>query len=241
MKTLTEFDAFRLKNALNTKKELTAAGKTAEELSAALGEALKLEGDKLTVFLAALEIAEERPEGLKRVVVFAVEEGKSAPKGALLRGDKNFLAEFFAPPASAQKRFDSDDRGGRDGKRGGKGGGKGRGGREGGREGGGGGGRGPRPERTPVSVPHNTLKVDIFVKPGTGAPKPAGLGGGEKDATRSRPPRKRKPPHPPLATGPVDPSKLPKPLATPIAVVAKAPPAAEAAADSAGASEAPQS
>ncbi|MBI3557665.1 MAG: hypothetical protein HY074_15495 [Deltaproteobacteria bacterium] len=214
MKTLTEFDAFRLKNAMNTKKELTAAGKTAEELPAAMGEALKLEGDKLTLFLAALEVAEERPEGLKRVVVFAVEEGKSAPKGALLKGDKNFLAEFFAPPQSAQKRFDSRDGGGRDGKRGGKGkgGGKGRGGRNEG------GGRGPRPERAaPVNVPHNPLKVDIFVKPGASTAKP-----GEEPAKHSRPPRKRRPPHPPLNTGPVDPATLPKPLAKPIETAPKA-------------------
>lgn len=103
MKTLTEFDGFRLKNALQTKKELTAAGKTAEELPQAMGEALKLEGDKLTHLLAALELAEGHPEHLKRVVVYTVEEGQKAPNGAVQKGDKWYLAEFFYTPAPKRK------------------------------------------------------------------------------------------------------------------------------------------
>lgn len=143
MKTLTEFDGFRLKNALTLKKELAAAGKTPEELPAALGEALKLEGDKLTLFLNALAVAEERTDHLKRVVVYAAEEGKSAPKGAVEKDGNYFFSEFFFVPQARSDRGAGHDRGRRDGKRGGKGRGKGgRGGRDGGR-----GGRGGSAER----------------------------------------------------------------------------------------------
>lgn len=170
MKTLTEFDGFRLKNALSKKTELTTAGKTAEELPAALGEELKLEGDKLTHFLAALEVAEARPDGIKRVVVFSVDEGKSAPKGALQKGDKWYLAEYFASAPTRQGRNNNrDDRGGR-GK--GKGKGKGRGGRDRGDRRGGGGGRGERPEANAAA----------------GTSGEAGKEGGER-RPRRRPPR----------------------------------------------------
>lgn len=132
LKTHTEFDGFRLKAALEKKAELTKAGKTAEELPAALGEALKLEGDKLALLLAALEVAESRPDNLKRVVVFNAEEGKPGPSGAVQKGEKWFLSEFFYVPQAQPRR----GRGGRDdrgeGKRGGK---KGRrGGRRGDRD-----------------------------------------------------------------------------------------------------------
>lgn len=135
MKTLTEFDGFRLKTALEKKKELVAAGKTAEELPAALGEALKLEGDKLTLMLNALELAEGKGQNLKRIVVFTIAEGKTAPSGAIQKNDKFYLAEFFytAPQGKPAR--------GRDGERGG-----GRGGR-GDRKKGGRGGRGDRKDR----------------------------------------------------------------------------------------------
>src|SRR5262245_23683379 len=103
-KTLTEFDGFRIRNAVTTKAELTKAGKTAEELPAAMGEELKLEGDKLTLFLAALEVAEGRHAALKRIVVYAPEEGKAAPSGAVEKDGKYFLAEFFYVPQKEPKR-----------------------------------------------------------------------------------------------------------------------------------------
>jgi len=106
-KTITEFDGFRIKNALTTKKELAAAGKTPEEIAQGLGEALKLEGDKLKWLLSALEVVEGR-------------EGK------------HFLAEYFYVPQKQERK----GREGRDGdKRGGKRGGKRGKGRDGGRGG----------------------------------------------------------------------------------------------------------
>lgn len=169
MKTLTEFATPTLKNAHAKKQELTAAGKTAEELPAALGEALKIEGDKLTYLLAALELVGEKTHDLKRVVVSSLAEGEKAPSSAKLVGEKYYTVEHYAPINKGGPREDARggrDKGRRDGK-GGKGGkrGEGRGGRRGegrggegrsaeggagrGGEGGGGGERGERGGRGP--------------------------------------------------------------------------------------------
>jgi hypothetical protein len=183
MKTLTEFAVPTLKNAFQKKQELTAAGKTAEELPAAMGESLKLEGDKLTYLLAALDVVGEKTNDLKRVIVSALNEGEKAPSGAKLIGEKYFTVEYYpslhkgGPRKPEEGR--GDKRGGkRDGKRGGKpgdrrggrGGGEGRsaGGRGPGSDNAGGGGagggrgrgpRGPKPaEGGPVSLPKPLVK-----------------------------------------------------------------------------------
>ena len=182
-KTITEFDGFRIKNALTTKKELAAAGKTPEEIAQGLGEALKLEGDKLKWLLSALEVVEGREGSLKRVVVYAVEEGKTAPSGAVQKEDKHFLAEYFYVPQKQERK----GREGRDGdKRGGKRGGKRGKGRDGGR-----GGRGDR--RPPRG-------------PGAGDPaqqNAAGGAPGEKREKRGdrRPPRGPRPDRGPKPAG----------------------------------------
>jgi hypothetical protein len=173
MKTLTEFDGFSIQRALNTKKELLAAGKTAEELPAAMGEALKLEGDKLTYFLNALELAETKPDGLKRVVVYAIEEGKSAPQGSVLKGDKHFRLEHFYTHQPKPARPERDARGGGKGKKDGDR--KKRGGR------GGGGGR--RPDQSAGGKPGEPLVAGAPVKPG----------GGDRPPRVSRPPREQAP------------------------------------------------
>lgn len=136
MKTLTEFFGPALKAALKTKEELTAAGKTAEELPAAMGEALKLEGDKLTRMMGALEAVGSKWGDLKRVVVIGLNEGEKAPNGAQMIGEAYFMAEYYPPIAKA-----APTRGGRDGGREGRGG---RGGRDGGKRDGKRGGRGGR-------------------------------------------------------------------------------------------------
>lgn len=139
MKTLTEFAVIHLKNAQAKADELTAAGKTAEELPAALGEALSIEGDKLKFLLAALEVYKVRSEGLKRVLVISVGENEKAPQGAEKHDEQFYLAEFFPVPVSSQK-----GRGDRRDERGGKGDRGGRGDRKGKR----GQGRGRRDERS---------------------------------------------------------------------------------------------
>lgn len=115
MKTITEFAGATLKNALKTKQELTTAGKTPEELPAAMGEALKLEGDKLTILLSAIEVVEKKTNDLKRVVVWSLQEGEKAPKGTEQKGDHYFAIEFF-PPLPGQARPGQKKHGGRGGK-----------------------------------------------------------------------------------------------------------------------------
>jgi hypothetical protein len=141
MKTLTEFTATTLANAAKAKQELIAAGKTPEELPAALGEALKVEGDKLSLLLSALDtLGEKAPKDLKRVVVLSLGEGEKAPAGSKQVEDKCFLIENYAMPSKGpQGAGPHDDKKGRGDKRGG-GKGRGGGGRDDRRGGGGGGG-----------------------------------------------------------------------------------------------------
>jgi hypothetical protein len=138
MKTLTEFAAATLKNAIAKKQELTASGKTAEELPAAMGEALKLEGDKLTYLLAAIEATHEKINNdFKRVIVSSLNEGETAPSSARLIGEKYYTVESY-PHSMKQSAPAARDEG--RGGRGGRGGKGGRGDKDGKR----GGGRGPR-------------------------------------------------------------------------------------------------
>src|SRR5437868_3151996 len=109
MKTLTEFTGPTLKNASKTKADLLAAGKTPEELPQAMGEALKIEGDKLKFLMAALETVGDKFNDLKRVVVSA---------GAAEGETEKYHAEYFAPLASKNAK---PERGGRDGGKGGRG------------------------------------------------------------------------------------------------------------------------
>ncbi len=147
MKTLTEFTVSHLKSAAEKRQELTTAGKTPEELPAALGEVLKLEGDKLNFVIHSLEAVEGKSQNLKRVVVLSLAEGEKAPGGAVQKGDHYYMLEYY-PPLPGERPAKSADgrRGGRGDKRGDKRGGKGRGDR--GNRGPGGpggfGGRGPR-------------------------------------------------------------------------------------------------
>lgn len=179
MKTMTEFSSFALKTAVEAADALATSGKTPEELPAALGEQLKLEGDKLTWMVAAIDVARAKNKNLKRILVLTLNEGEAAPKGAEVKEGFVLLPETF-PSAHAPAAPQKDDR--RDGKRGGKRGDK-RGGRDGksgggrdGKPGGGGerGARGPRrdgdsgPRRDENSAPRG--------------PRPAAAAGGPKPA-----------------------------------------------------------
>ncbi len=208
MKTITEFSVTTIKNALKTREELTTAGKTPEELPAALGEALKLEGDKLTILLGALEVVEKKTNDLKRVVVLTIAEGEKAPQGAVQKDAHYFNIEFYPPlPGQERKgRGQGGEKGGRDGKgRGDKRGGKRGGGRDGGRDGK---GRGPRGERA------------------AGAPGgDAGAGGGGRRPPRPAGPRgpSRGPiPNSPITPASTEPRKPIQPV-TPITPKATAP------------------
>ncbi len=97
MKTITEFPSLSLKNASKVKLELIASGKTPEELPQALGETLKLEGDKLSFLMSALEMVGAKQNDLKRVVVYALNEGEKAPEGTIQKENNTFLVEYYPP------------------------------------------------------------------------------------------------------------------------------------------------
>lgn len=123
MKAVTEFSSFTLSQALKTKAALAAEGKTPEEIQASLGTTYKLEGDKLTYFVNALDIADKNAAGLKRVLVVSYNEGENVPSQATKVEEMYYLPELFitAKPAAPAKAEGRGGRGG--GGRGGKGGG----------------------------------------------------------------------------------------------------------------------
>lgn len=208
MRTVTEFAAPTLKNAAKVQQELQASGKTAEEMPAALGEALKLEGDKLNHLIAALEVVGTRLDDLKRVLVLApASEGEKAPHKAVQKGEHWLVTEYFPPvhgkgkPAHAPGQDGRGARGGRDGDRKGKRRGKGRGDRKGGD-------RNERGERAPRE----------------GAPAGGAEGGngggaarGEKREARGarRPPRAPRPPRAEVTPHGGAPEKPPVPSTDP--------------------------
>lgn len=203
MKTLTEFGTLVVKNGLEKLAELTAAGKTPEEMDAALTEQFKYEGEKLAFFKHALDVSAKRQKDLKRVVVMKPSEGEKDPSTGEKRGDHYYVIEFYhtqqAAPAQDPRDARGGGRGGRDGKRGGgRGGDRGgdRGGRGPGGDRGAGGGRGPGGG---VSGGAGRGPNPLSAGPAQGAP------GGDRRPRTARGPI--------APTGPV---KLPVPLAKPI-------------------------
>ncbi|MGK5085441.1 hypothetical protein WDW37_19305 [Bdellovibrionota bacterium FG-1] len=167
MKTITEFAAPYLKNAAQVKADLTAAGKTAEELPAAIGEMLKLEGDKLTYLLNALDFMGNRTNDLKRILVSALNEGETAPSGAKQIGERVYAIEFYAglqKPQAPQHERDGDRKGRKGGRHGDKRGAKP--GERGGRKGPGAPGS-QRTEGLPGQAPKITPKAPMTPKPQT--------------------------------------------------------------------------
>lgn len=105
MKSVTEFASFALQKGLTTKTALAAEGKTPEEISAAIGESMKLEGDKLKYFIGALEVAAQNVDGLSRVMVVSLAEGENAPAKAVKIEEMHFVPEFkMAPKAVVNKK-----------------------------------------------------------------------------------------------------------------------------------------
>lgn len=188
MKTLTEFPGMNLKNAAKQKKDLIAAGKSAEELPQAMGEAFKVEGDKLNFLLNALEIVGDKLEDLKRALVFSLAEGEKAPPHSAQKGDQYYLVEYYPSLNKRKPQGRFSDASGRsdpaDKKR--KKRGRGR--------------RGPKQE----SRDRNT---------GSHTPSPSTTA-----TPTDQPPRERRPRrfHPKKPAQPAVPLKLPKPLSTPI-------------------------
>jgi len=101
MKSMTEFFAHKLIKGNTAKAALVADGKTPEEIEAGLGEAFKLEGDKLKFFVNAMQVAEDNAEKLGRVLVFKFEEGESIPPKAVAVDEYHYVPEFQKAPLKA--------------------------------------------------------------------------------------------------------------------------------------------
>jgi hypothetical protein len=115
MKFVTEFANFTLASALKARAVLTADGKPAEEIQASLGGTYKLEGEKLTHLVNALDVASQNAENLKRVLVVSLNEGEKAPDKAVQVEAFHYVPDFHVTnrPAQGEKK---DARGGRGGK-----------------------------------------------------------------------------------------------------------------------------
>lgn len=195
MKTLTEFSSSVIKAAIKAKQDLVTAGKTIEEIPAALGESLKLEGEKLTFVIGAIELVERKLEDLKRVVVMKLNEGEKAPGGVVQKGEHCFSAEYYPPlnpPKAAHgKDHRHDGKGSKDRK-------GGRNGRDKGRrpnKGADGGARNPRGPR---------VSGEVQAGADNGPANPSGERPAirqERRPPRQRPPRREEPASPPKPPG----------------------------------------
>lgn len=116
MKSITEFPLSTLQKVLAAKTALTAEGKSAEEISAAIGETFKYEGDKITYALAAADLAAGKT-AVRRVLVASFAEGET-PSSKFQNVDGHFycVESFDAKPYVAPSKTDA--RGG--GKKGGR-------------------------------------------------------------------------------------------------------------------------
>lgn len=105
MKAITEFSSFTLNKAIATHKSLTEEGKTPEEIQESLGQANKLEGEKLGYFMKAIEVAGANSTNLRRVMVARLNEGETVPPQAVQVEDIYYVPQFFvqAAPVQVQK------------------------------------------------------------------------------------------------------------------------------------------
>lgn len=112
MKFVTEFANMTLTQAIKSRAALVAEGKQPEEVQAALGATYKLEGEKLTHLVNAVEVASQNTENLKRVLVVSLNEGEKAPAKAVQVEAFHYVPEFLVTsrPAPVEKK---DARGGR--------------------------------------------------------------------------------------------------------------------------------
>ena len=118
MKLITEFASPMLQKVLASKSALLAEGKSPEEVSQSIGEAFKLEGDKLKYVLAASDLAKDQ-SSVRRVLVSTFAEGEAIPAKYHQVEEAYYLVEVLnlSKPSAAA----SNDRKGP--RKGGKGGG----------------------------------------------------------------------------------------------------------------------
>ena len=126
MKSITEFQPTVLQKILAAKTSLTAEGKTAEEISTAIGETFKFEGDKIKYALAAADLSKDQTS-IRRVLVATFGEGeKPAPMYQQVEDTFYKVETFNAAPIAKTEKVDP-----RNARRGGGGKGAGQGGPKG--------------------------------------------------------------------------------------------------------------
>jgi hypothetical protein len=94
MKSITEFAQPILQKVLAAKAALTTEGKTAEEISASVGESFKLEGEKLKYVLAAADLVDGKT-AVRRVLVASFAEGETAPVKYQKIEETHYLVEML--------------------------------------------------------------------------------------------------------------------------------------------------
>lgn len=103
MKSITEFQPTTLQKILSAKNTLAAEGKSLEEISAAIGETFKFEGDKIKYALAAAELAKDQ-SAIRRVLVATFAEGeKPAPMYQQVEDTYYKVETFNAKPVVTEK------------------------------------------------------------------------------------------------------------------------------------------
>ncbi len=100
MKSITEFAMPTLQKFSTAKAALTTEGKSAEEISAAMGESFKLEGDKLKYIMAAADLAAGK-QSVRRVMVVSFAEGETAPAKYQKVDETHYLVETLEPVKAA--------------------------------------------------------------------------------------------------------------------------------------------
>lgn len=94
MRSITEFALPILQKVSTAKAALVAEGKNPEEISAAIGESFKYEGDKLKYVLAAADLIAGQTS-LRRIMVSSFAEGETIPAKYQKIDDTYYLVENF--------------------------------------------------------------------------------------------------------------------------------------------------
>lgn len=105
MKSITEFTQPSLQKVLAAKTTLASEGKTPEEIATALGETLKMEGDKLKFIQVAADLVVGK-NSVRRVLVATFAEGETIPSKYQKVEDTYYAVETLeltkpAPAAAA--------------------------------------------------------------------------------------------------------------------------------------------
>ncbi len=113
MKAVTEFPSFVLAKGQTSKTALTAEGKSPEEIQTSLAESFKFEAEKVKHFVAAMDVAAQNLNNLRRVLVVSLAENESAPAKAVKVEEHYYIPEFLIMASSKPTETKGGRRGGK--------------------------------------------------------------------------------------------------------------------------------